>query len=126
MKTFAQASAIFLVIVISAVLCFFIFTSVSTKTETEYALSQAVEQSIYLAMTENTYTIEDDDEFVADVIQNLLVQSTTKADYTIRILAVDKINGLLDIEVTQVVLKDGEGDEETTKCRKTVILEEYS
>ena len=125
MKTFAQASAIFIVIIISAVLCFFIFTSVSTKTETEYSLSQAVEQSIYMAMSEKNYTIDNNDEFIADVVQNLLVQSTTKAEYTIRILAADKDNGLLDIEVTQVVLKNSTGEKQETKCRKTVILEEY-
>ena len=126
MKTFAQASAIFIVIIISAVLCFFIFTSVSTKTETEYALSQAVEQSIYMAMSEKNYTIDNNDEFIADVVQNLLVQSTTKADYTIRVLTADKDNGLLDIEVTQVVLKNSTGEKQETKCRKTVILEEYA
>lgn len=123
MKTFAQAAIIFLTVVATAFLCFNLITGSITDNEAEAALSQSVEQALYVTLTSGeTYSIDSNEDFVNDFLSNLLVQVNSPADIAVRILDVDYQEGLLDVEVTETMTyPDGKTREVT--CRKTVLLD---
>lgn len=123
MRTFAQAALIFLIVMVSVFVCFNIITGSITDNEAETTLSQSVEQALYTTLSERAYSIENQDEFVADFLINLTKQTQSKSELLVRILAADETNGLLDIEVTETITYP-DGKVREVSCRKTVILEE--
>lgn len=123
MKTFAQVAGIFLIIVLTIVFMANKMTSTTSDTELEAALDQAVEHALYVAMTDNTYSIDDTEKFAADVMVELFATSNTTADFTFKFNHIDIENGLVDFEVTQKVKVNSLIKSDIT-CRKTVILEE--
>ena len=122
MKSFVQAAGIFLIFVLAIILMANIFSKSASDTELENALEKALEHSLYVAMTDNVYTIDDTDELAADVMHELFTTCNVKADYTIVFNVIDIENGLVDVEVTQVVQPFPLIKSEV-KCRKTIILE---
>ena len=123
MKTFAQAAIIFLLVVVAVFVSFNLITGSITDNETENTLSQSVEQALYNTMSSHSYSIENQEEFLSDFMINLISQTKSKSELDLRILEVDKEEGLLDIEVREsITYPDGKVRE--VSCRKTVIFEE--
>lgn len=123
MKTFAQAAAIFMLVITTAFICFNLITGNVTDNEAENSLSQTVEQALYTTLSEKSYSVENQDEFIADFNTNLLLQTQSKAELTVRILEADASEGLLDVEVTET-LTYPDGKVREVSCRKTVLFEE--
>lgn len=122
MKTFLQAAGIFLVIAMTILTLAGLVSESITKTELENTLDSALEHSLYVAMSNNVYTIHDQEELAADVLHELFASCNTRGDYEIAFHVIDLQNGLLDVQVTQTV--------ETTPfiksevvCRRTIILD---
>lgn len=123
MKTFAQAAIIFMIVMVSVFVCFNVVTGSITDNEAENTLSQSVEQAMYNTLSEHSYTINNKDEFVAEFLTNLILQTNSKSELDVRILAVDEVEGLMDIEVRET-LTYPDGKIREVKCRQTVIFEE--
>lgn len=123
MKTFAQAAVIFMLVITTVFVCFNLITGNVTDNEAENSLSQTVEQAVYTTLSEKSYTIENQDEFIADFNTNLILQTQSMAELKVRILEVDVTEGLLDVEVTET-LTYPDGKVREVSCRKTVIFEE--
>ena len=92
------------------------------NTEVNSTISEAVEQSVNAVMNNKAYTIDDKDEFVADVLQNLLNTYENDADITIKIATADKEKGLLGIKVIETFKKPNHGITEDS-YEKVVLLE---
>lgn len=92
------------------------------NTEVNSTISEAVEQSVNAVMNNKAYTIDDKDEFVADVLQNLLNTYENDADITIKIATADKEKGLLGIKVIETFEKPNHGITEDS-YEKIVLLE---
>lgn len=92
------------------------------STEATSTLSEAVEQSVNSVMHDKTYTISDKDEFVADVMQNLLNSYENNADITIKVATADKEKGLLGIKVIEEFRK-ANGQVTKEEYDKVVLLE---
>lgn len=123
MKTFAQAAIIFIIVIVSVFVCFNIITGSVTDNEAENTLSQSVEQALYTTMSGQSYTIQNKDEFVADFMINLALQTNSQAELNIRVLDVDEVEGLLDVEIIETLMYP-DGKTREVSCRKTVIFEE--
>lgn len=70
------------------------------------------------------YTTEDTQQLVADAIQNGLVQTDSKSDYSVTVYTADKKKGILDVEVTEHYKQPFKVGKVT--IRKTAVLEEYN
>lgn len=122
MKTFAQAAIIFMIVIVTVFVSFNIITASITDNEVENSLSQSVEQALYTTMSNKFYSINNKDEFISDFLTNLVLQTNSKSTVNVRILDVDKDEGLMDIEVVETIpYPDGKIRE--VNCRKTVILD---
>ena len=75
---------------------FFVFAMLLTvygrsirKGETDTALSQAIDATLSGVMSENNYTIEENETFVADFLKALLIQTNSDSDLKVSILEAD-------------------------------------
>lgn len=122
MKTFLQAAGIFLIVVLTVIFMANQFSSTTSDTELQNTLDNAVEHALYVAMSDNLYTIDNADELAADVMHELFTSCNAKADYTIAFNVIDIENGLVDVQVTQKI-KPFPLISSEIECRRTVILE---
>ena len=122
MKTFVQAAGIFLIIVLTIVFMATKFSGATSETELEAALDNALEHALYVSMSKNTYTINNEDEVAADVMHELFTSLNAKADYEIAFNVIDIENGIIDVQVTQTI-KTFPLIKSKVSCRKTIILE---
>lgn len=122
MKTFLQAAGIFIIIVLTVIFMANSFSETTSDIELQNSLNSALEHSLYVAMSKNTYTIDDTEELAADVIHELFTTCNAKADYKIVFNEIDIDNGLVDVEVTQTIKTFPLIKSEVT-CHQTVILE---
>ncbi|MBA4698461.1 MAG: hypothetical protein H2212_03425 [Ruminococcus sp.] len=106
-----------------------IINTVESKTtrsnELNNNLDKAMRNSMEVLLSDNKYPAGEQgvDEFIADFIQNFLVNTTSDAQFEIDVKAADIEKGLLDVEVTgyynQVI---GTGK---VTSRKIAVLEDY-
>lgn len=122
MKTFVQAAGIFLIFVLTVLIMAGQFSKSASDTELENSLEIALEHALYVAMSENSYTINDQKELAADVIHELFTTCDIEADYTIAFNVIDLENGLLDVQVTQTIHHFPLITSEVV-CRKTILLD---
>lgn len=122
MKTFLQAMGIFLVIVLTILSLAGVVSESISRAELENTLDAALEHSLYVAMSDNVYTIHDQEELAADVMHELFASCNTRGDYEIAFHVIDLQNGLLDVQVTQTVQTSPFIKSEVV-CRKTIILD---
>lgn len=91
--------------------------------ELDSSLGTAMEQCMENLKVKEVYNINDEKEFVADFIENMLVKTESDATYKITVYSVDMEKGLLDVGVTETykqLFKAGK-----VSARKTVILDTY-
>jgi len=84
-------------------------------------LSSSIESSMK-TLADHKYKISDNEEFIADITQALLLQIESDSTITINILDVDYEKGILSIEVVEHNIYPN-GNPSTVACVKTVILE---
>lgn len=92
--------------------------------ELDSTLGTAMEQCMETLKTKETYKINNEQEFIADFIENMLVKTNSKGTYTVTIYTVDIDKGILDVGVTESysqLFKTGK-----VSARKTVVLDEYA
>ena len=71
------------------------------QNELDNSLGKAMEQSMMILKENDTYEIDNKEEFIADFIQNTLIQLNSDSDYKITIYTADFEQGLLDAEVEE-------------------------
>ena len=108
---------------------FFVFAMLLTvygrsirKGETDTALSQAIDATLSGVMSENNYTIEENETFVADFLKALLIQTNSDSDRKVSILEADYELGILSVEITEK-FKHPNGREGTVSEVRTVIFD---
>lgn len=71
------------------------------RQELEEALSISVSQTLKEVMEQDSYGIEDRNEFIAAFLQALVVRTNSDVDMTVYVISADPEKGLLDIEVRE-------------------------
>lgn len=72
------------------------------KQELEEALSLSVSQTLKEVMEQESYGIEDRNQFIAAFLQAMIVRTNSDADMTVSVISADMEKGMLDIEVKVV------------------------
>lgn len=111
-----------------------VFTGVAIQTsstrsirqnELDSNLAKAMESSMQALTVDPAYAINqsDPEELIANLVQSILVNTTSTGDYDVIVHTVDVEKGILDCEVKETYKQVvGSG---TVSARKTIILEEY-
>lgn len=116
------------VLVFTTVCIFAMSNTAIRKNELQHSLSAAMDSSLEILCSEKSYSFSEDestatDEFIADFLEKLLVNTSSDSEIKVSVLAVDVQKGLLDVEVTETY-KHTTGAESSVSCRKTAIYEE--
>lgn len=98
-------------------------TSVIRRNETAEIAEKASYESVNAIKNKST-EINSDQEMIAEVIKNVVLEYNSNSDVTVKIISIDTRNGLLDLEIEQT-FTHANGTKETTSERRTVILEDY-
>ena len=93
------------------------------RADMDNALSISVEHAVETTMGEKTYTIADNEEFIADFTENLLLQISNDADMEIQVAGVDYEKGLLSVKVIEHFTHPN-GNEGKNECETTVVFEQ--
>jgi len=109
-------------VVISMSIIFIIDGRRIRKEEIVDSLSCAIESSMQ-TIAGNKYNISDNEQFIADIMQAILLQIESDSTVTINILDIDYEKGILSIEVIEYY-RQPNGNPATVACVKTVIFEQ--
>lgn len=90
--------------------------------ELEDALSVSVSQTMKEVMEQESFGIENRNEFVAAFLQALVMRTNSDVDMTVCVISADLERGLLDIEVKERFNFLNMGEQEIA-LRRTVIFE---
>lgn len=90
--------------------------------ELEDALSVSVSQTMREVMEQESFGIEDQNEFVAAFLQALILRTNSDVDMTVCVISADRERGLLDIEVKERIYFLNREEQEIS-LRRTVIFE---
>ena len=116
MKNVIISIGLIIMMLISVLILFTVYGQNTRQNEIDEALSVAVEQTLENYKINNNYVIKDENQFKADLIQNLVIAIESDSELTEK--------GLLDVEAIETFSQPN-GSTATVSSRKTVILEEY-
>lgn len=85
-------------------------------------LSSAVEETVEKMMQNQSYNIEDVNQFIGDMVENLAVVLDSDSELEVNVLQADKEKGILTVRVTEK-FKHPNGKEGSVQTDKTVILD---
>lgn len=111
-------SAILLVLAIHTV----INGKAATLQELEDSLAVSVSQTMKEVMEQESYGIQNKNEFIAAFLQALVMRTNSDVDMTVSVISFDMERGLMDIEVTEKI-SFLNMEEKEIKVRRTVIFE---
>ncbi|MCI8365642.1 MAG: hypothetical protein HFG34_11960 [Eubacterium sp.] len=111
-------SAILLVLAIHTI----IDGKTATLQELEDSLAVSVSQTMKEVMEQESYGIQDKNEFIAAFLQALIMRTNSDVDMTVNIISADMEQGLMDIEVIEKISFLNMKEKEI-KVRRTVIFE---
>lgn len=99
----------------------------SCEQELEEALSLSVSQTVKEVMEQDSFGIQNKNEFIAAFLQALVLRTNADVDMTVSVLSADLERGLLDIEVKERLALEKlplfRGREREIVVRRTVIFE---
>lgn len=93
------------------------------KQEINSTLTLALDNAVENVMIEHKYSIEDKDEFIADVLESLIYTYHSDSTIEIKIAKADYTKGLLAIKAVEYY-KNANGSDGTYEAEKVVIFEE--
>lgn len=100
----------------------------SYKQELEEALSLSVSQTLKEVMEQESYGIEDRNQFIAAFLQALVMKTNSDADMTVSVISADMEKGMLDIEVKERIMdlegRTGEGKQDNVPSDENIALYE--
>ena len=95
------------------------------KNELNRAVDSALQDTVENKFDSKTYSVNSNDEFIADFIEALLVQINSDCTVQINVLDVDYQKGLLSVEVIEKY-KHPIKTEGQVAVKRTVIMEQYT
>lgn len=116
---------IFTYVVIGALTLGIIVSSMGREVrnvELQSNLSNAVEESLANAMEEKNYTIADQNEFLADVTENITEVLDTNSTVDVKVMKADLNKGLLSLRVVES-FNYVNGKTGSVKCDRTVVFD---
>lgn len=125
MKQIIFGTVISLISILTIIIILSLSGRAARETELETNLSNVVEATVINTCTSKNYRIENYQEFVADFIQNLLVQMESNSDVDVQVMQADIEKSILSIRVISR-FKHPNGKDGSVSCDKTVLLESYA
>jgi len=91
--------------------------------ETTNALEEIVDSTVKTVIADNSFTIADNDTFVASIIEGIASQIDSDADVVVNILDIDYEKKAVHLEVIEQYTNES-GELSTASCETTVIYDE--
>lgn len=88
-------------------------------------LSTAVEKTVSMLLADQKYDVADQEEFVADMTENLSQVLDSDCDITVNVMEADVEKGVLAVRVT-AEYKHPNGNPGTIACERTVVFDRKS
>ena len=95
------------------------------QNELNRAVDSAIKDTVENQFDDTTYSVNSNDEFVADFMEALLVQINSDCSVVVNVLDVDYQKGLLSVEVIEKYIHPI-GTEGKVSVQRTVIMEQYT
>lgn len=95
------------------------------QNELNRAVDSAIKDTVENQFDDTTYSVNSNDEFVADFMEALLVQINSDCSAVVNVLDVDYQKGLLSVEVIEKYIHPI-GTEGEVSVKRTVIMEQYT
>lgn len=95
------------------------------QNELNRAVDSAIKDTVENQFDDTTYSVNSNDEFVADFMEALLVQINSDCSVVVNVLDVDYQKGLLSVEVIEKYIYPI-GTEGKVSVKRTVIMEQYT
>jgi len=95
------------------------------QNELNRAVDSAIKDTVENQFDNTTYSVNGNDEFVADFMEALLVQINSDCSVVVNVLDVDYQKGLLSVEVIEKYIYPI-GTEGKVSVKRTVIMEQYT
>jgi len=95
------------------------------QNELNRAVDSAIKDTVENQFDDTTYSVNSNDEFVADFMEALLVQINSDCSVVVNVLVVDYQMGLLSVEVIEKYIHPI-GTEGNVSVKRTVIMEQYT
>ena len=95
------------------------------QNELNRAVDSALQDTVNNQFDKTTYSVNSNDELVADFIEALLVQINSDCSVKVNVLDVDYQKGLLSVEVIEKY-KHPIGTEGQVSVKRTVVMEQYT
>lgn len=122
MKKIIMAFSLVMYITLAVLIIMTVDSKSIRQAEIESSLKQALDTAIDSAMSDNSaYTAENEDECIANFLQNLCLKLESNSDIRVNILDISE-KGLMTVEVT-AKFKNAGGRESTVSSVKTMIYE---
>lgn len=93
------------------------------SSEVTQSLSEAMQTTMNQLLSQQSYSIANQDEFVADFLEAFLMQVNSDSDITVHILKADFKKGLLSVEVIETYTHPNGEKGQISACR-TVLLDQ--
>lgn len=111
------------ILVLTGATIFAIEGKTTRQNELDANLSSAMDRSMEIMTVDKKYDIENNEQLIADFIQNFLVRLNSNSDVTIDILGVDAEKGLLSVRATETF--PSLFGESSVSATRTIILDDY-
>lgn len=95
------------------------------QNELNRSVDSAIKDTVENQFDDTTYSVNSNDEFVADFMEALLVQINSDCSVVVNVLDVDYQKGLLSVEVIEKYIHPI-GTEGEVSVKRTVIMEQYT
>ena len=122
MKNISYGVVIILLGVIITLTIITVTGTMNREIEIEDSLKQAVENSVEACTTRYGYSLDDNDQFVADLIAKLSNAIENDSDIKVDVMGVDKDKGYLSVRVTEYY-KSVIGTPKSFMCETTAYLD---
>ena len=121
-------TGIYLTILVGLIICTAILFSTADRrsrtTEAENGLRNSIENTVEnLSESKKDYTVANADEYIADFIEQLLLELDSNSEVRVEILEADYEKNLLSVAVTETFTYIN-GKTGTVTCEKTIIMDE--
>ena len=118
-----MASTIILCFMLTILSILTINSIASTRVAEQTSLNHVVDASVKAIQLDKEYNKDNYEEIVNDLLQLILLQSTSDGNINVKILEANTNEGLLDVEVSKTYV--WYGIKKQVVARRTVILEEF-
>lgn len=126
MRNAVIAAVLIAILILTGATIYAIEGKTTRQNELDANLSSAMERSMEILMIDPTYTIdrENDEELIADFIQNFLVRITSNSEIKIEVLGVDAEKGLLSVRATETF--PSLLGKSSVSATRTIIVDDYA